>query len=71
MVQRYVVSASAWLEIVVGVIFITAPGVPCVLLFGANPEGIGVPLAHWVGLAYWRWALPVYPRSPQDRTALL
>ena len=50
MVRRYVVMASAWLEIVVGVIFITVPDVPCVLLFGAKPEGIGVPLAHWVGV---------------------
>jgi hypothetical protein len=48
--QRYIVRASAWLEIIVGIIFITVPGVPCVLLFGAKPEGIGAPLAHWVGV---------------------
>ena len=48
--QRYLVMASAWLEIVVGVIFITVPDAPCVFLFGAKPEGIGMPLARWLGV---------------------
>ena len=48
--QRYLVMASAWLEIVVGVIFITVPDAPCGLLFGAKPEGIGMPLARWLGV---------------------
>src|SRR5262249_32603850 len=51
MMQRYVLMASAWLEIFVGAIFITVPDVPCGLLFGARPEGIGMPLARWVGVA--------------------
>ena len=51
MVQRYVVKVAAWLEIVVGVIFVTLPDVPCLLVFGAKPESVGRPLAHWVGVA--------------------
>ena len=49
--QRYVVRAAAWFEIVVGVIFVTVPDIPCLLVFGAKPESIGRPLAHWVGVA--------------------
>ena len=33
MLQRYVVMAAAWLEIIVGVLFIAVPDLPCVLLF--------------------------------------
>jgi len=51
MVQRYIVKAAACLEIVVGAIFIIAPNVPCALLFGANPDNIGSPLARWVGVS--------------------
>jgi hypothetical protein len=50
MAHRYVVMASAWLEIVVGVAFITAPDVLCVLLFADKPEGIAVSLARWLGV---------------------
>ena len=49
--QRYVVKAAAWLEIVVGVILATLPDIPCLLVFGAKPESVGRPLAHWVGVA--------------------
>ena len=34
MVRRYIVKAAAYLEIVVGAIFITVPNIPCALLFG-------------------------------------
>jgi len=33
MMQRYIVKAAACLEIVVGVIFIIAPNIPCALLW--------------------------------------
>jgi hypothetical protein len=73
MVQRYVVMASAWLEIVVGVIFITAPGVPCVLLFAAKPEGIGMPLARWVGVGLLALGIACLPSKAAEshRTAVL
>jgi len=61
MVHRYIVMAAAWLEIVVGAIFITVPGVPCMLLFGARPEGMGVPLAHWVGVGLFALGIACLP----------
>ena len=66
MVRRYVVIASAWLEIVAGVIFITAPNVPCVLLFGAKPEGIGVALAHWIGVALLALGIACLPSKAAE-----
>ncbi len=50
MAHRHVVMASAWLEIIVGIAFITAPDVLCVLLFDEKPEGIAMPLARWLGV---------------------
>ena len=50
MAHRHVVMASAWLEIIVGATFITAPDVLCVLLFDAKPDGIAMPLARWLGV---------------------
>ena len=61
MVHRYIVMAAAWLEIVVGVIFIAVPDVPCLLLFGARPEGMGVPLAHWVGVGLFALGIACLP----------
>ncbi len=48
--QRFAVMWAAWLEIVVGVAFITFPALPCAPLFAARPEGIAMPLARWVGV---------------------
>ena len=49
--QRFVVGAAAWLEIIVGAFFLTVPDVLCLLLFGAKPEAIGVPLGRFAGIA--------------------
>ena len=49
--QRFVVGAAAWLEIVVGALFLTMPDVLCLLLFGAKPEAIGIPLGRFAGIA--------------------
>ena len=49
--QRFVVGAAAWLEIIVGALFITVPDVLCLLLFGAKPEAIGMPLGRFAGIA--------------------
>ena len=51
MSQRFVVSAAAWLEIIVGALFLTVPDVLCLLLFGARPEATGMILARFVGIA--------------------
>jgi len=49
--KRFVVSAAAWLEIVVGALFLTVPGVLCLLVFGAKPETIGLILGRFAGIA--------------------
>jgi len=70
---RYVVKAAAWLEIIVGIVFITAPNVLCVLLFAARPEGIGRPLARWVGVGLLALGIACLPsRTPEvHRVAVL
>src|SRR5215510_12117289 len=71
--RRYVVMASAWLEIVVGLIFITVPDLPCALVFGAKPEGIGIPLARWVGVGLFALGIACLPpkAAPSHRIAVL
>ena len=49
--QRFVVTAAACLEIIVGALFLTMPDVPCLLLFGAKPEAIGMALGRFAGIA--------------------
>jgi hypothetical protein len=66
-VQRYAVKAAAWLEILVGAIFVTVPDIPCVLVFGAKPESIGRLLANWVGVALIALGIACLPR-PQSRS---
>ena len=61
MVQRYIVKAAAWLEIVVGAIFIIVPNIPCALLFGANPNNLGTPLARWVGVSLFALGIACLP----------
>ena len=63
MVQRFIVKVAACLEIVVGAIFIIAPNIPCALLFGANPENIGTPLARWVGVSLFAVGVACLPSN--------
>lgn len=49
--RRYVVIASAWLEIVVGAFLAVVPDIPCTLIFNAKPESMGGALARWVGIS--------------------
>ena len=71
--QRYVVIASAWLEIVVGLILITVPNAPCLLLFGAKPEGIAMPLARWAGVGLLALGIACLPSKATEshRSAVL
>ena len=73
MMRRYLVVASAWLEIVVGIVFVTVPGTPCVLLFGAKPEGLGMPLARWVGVGLLALGIACLPSEAAEshRSAVL
>jgi hypothetical protein len=51
MPQRFVVMTAAWLEIVAGPGFLTAPAVVCRLLFASSPEGLGIILTRFAGLS--------------------
>ena len=51
MVHRYVVKVAAGFEVVVGIIFLTAPDIPCRLLFAATPEGLAIQLGRFAGVA--------------------
>ena len=63
MLQRSVVTAAAWLEIIVGASFVAVPGFPCVLLFATKPEGIGVPLARFAGLGLLALGIACLPST--------
>ena len=66
MVHRYVVKVAAWLEILTGAIVVVKPVIPCVLLFGAKPEGIGKPLAGMVGIALLALGVACLPRKAAE-----
>ena len=63
MQQRLVVGAAAWLEIVVGALFLTVPDVLCLLLFGARPDAIGIPLGRFAGIALVALGFACLPSS--------
>jgi len=48
--QRFVVRAAAWLEIIVGALFIAVPDLLSRLLFGAGAEAISMPLGRFAGI---------------------
>jgi hypothetical protein len=65
--------AAAWLEIVVGAIFLTAPDVPCLLLFGARQAGVGMPPARFAGIALVALGICCLPSrdTRPDRSAVM
>jgi len=71
MEQRYVIKASACLEIAVGAIFVAAPDLPCMLLFATTPESMGRPLARWIGVSLLALGIAFLPPKgiePHRRT---
>lgn len=73
MTRSHIVKTAAWLEIVVGVVFITAPDLPCTLLFDARPEGIGGPLSRWIGIGLFALGIAGVPSrdsEPRHSTVL-
>ena len=68
-----VVKAAAWLEMVVGVIILVVPDVPCMLLFGVQAEGVGMPLARFAGVALVALGLACLPSTAEGsrRSAVL
>jgi hypothetical protein len=49
--NNFVITAAAWLEILVGSIFLIALEIPCRLLFATAPDGLAVLLGHFAGVA--------------------
>lgn len=70
-VHRYVVEVAAGFEIVVGAIFLTAPDIPCRLLFAATPEGIGTLLGRFAGVALVALGITCLTSGAQDRAGML
>jgi hypothetical protein len=66
MTQGYIIKAAAWLEIIVGVVFITAPDFPCTLLFDVKPDGIGGPLARWIGIGLFALGIACVPSNAAE-----
>jgi hypothetical protein len=73
MMNRYVVMAAAWLEIVVGATFLAVPDIPCRLLFAATPDGLGVPLARFAGIGLLALGIGCLPSKAtgSNRSAVL
>ena len=63
MVQRSIVIAAAWLEIVVGTCFVALPDLPCVLLFAVKPEGVALPLARFAGFGLLALGIACVPSA--------
>jgi hypothetical protein len=61
MVQRSIVIAAAWLEIVVGACFAALPDLPCVLLFAVKPEEVAAPLARFAGCGLFALGIACLP----------
>ena len=61
--DRLIVTAAAWLEIVVGALFLTVPDIPSLLLFAAKPEAVGLPLARFVGVALFALGIGCLPAT--------
>ena len=64
--RRYVVITAAWLEIIVGAIFVVVPDIPCILLFDARPESMARPLARWIGISLLALGIACLPRERME-----
>ena len=63
MLQKSIVPAAAWLEIVVGAALLAAPDFPCQLLFAAKPEGVAVILARFGGVGLLALGIACLPST--------
>ena len=71
MMLPYVVKSAAWLEMIVGAVFVLWPQIPCMWLFGANPENIGWALARWIGVSLLGLGVACLPsKGSQPATVL-
>ena len=63
MLQRSVVMAAAWLEVVAGAVFVAAPKITCWLLFAVNPEGVGIVLTRFAGVGLFALGIACLPST--------
>jgi hypothetical protein len=61
--QKLVIGAAAWLEIIVGALFLTVPDLVCLLLFGAKPEAVGMSLGRFAGIGLIGLGVACLPSS--------
>jgi hypothetical protein len=66
MPQRFVVGAAAWLEIIVGSLFLIVPDVMCLLLFGARLEAIGMLLGRFAGIGLLALGIACLPSRDSE-----
>jgi hypothetical protein len=73
MPQRSVLMTAAWLEILAGAAFLTAPDLACRLLFAVRPDGIGITLARFFGLGLFSLGIACLPSRARtsSRNAVL
>lgn len=71
--SKLFVNVAAWLEIVVGATFLTVPDIPSRLLFAATPDGVGLPLARFSGIALVALGIACLPSKAigSSRSAVL
>src|SRR5271169_6169159 len=73
MLQRSVVMAASWLEIVAGTVFVTAINVVCGLLFAVKPEGVGIVFGRFAGICLFGVGIACLPSrgtGPRRRAVL-
>jgi len=73
MLQRSVVTAAAWLEIVAGIVFVTAINVVCAVLFAVQPEGVGIVFGRFAGVVLFALGIACLPSrdpTPLGKAAL-
>jgi hypothetical protein len=57
--------AAAWLEIVAGIVFVTAINVVCEVLFAVKPEGVGIVFGRFAGVVLFALGIACLPsRAP-------
>ncbi len=61
--QRSIVMAAAWLEIIVGAALVAAPNLFCVLLFATNAEGVSVSVARFAGVGLLALGIACLPST--------
>jgi hypothetical protein len=61
MLQKSVVTTSAWLEIVTGAALLAVVDIACRLLFAATPEGPGRLIGRFAGIALFALGIACLP----------